>query len=339
MPIIKSSVAGLLLIILLIGFSLVLLSFSFKSNLITRRKKIAVAICVTNDDREEYVDAAAAAAESIYRISQKSKYDYELVAFVLPHTRKILPKLRAFGFKLIPTNLPVTLDEIAEGEYKDKVNQSGCCGLVEFTRLKVFLLSDYYRAIYIDTDHFFLQPFDELLDLPEDISLIYTNGTLWNEVLSSGFFIVRPNRTIYNAITSLVKKGDFRYDGSGWEGSNIGWVYGGALVQGVLPFYYMKKLPNYCSFRAERYIYNNQAADEHERNFSVEQMKGIHLSICQKPWVCTGWTPTRNALCHFQENKWWELTHAYLDRLNISRNPICNRSDSSLLQDYEPIKI
>jgi hypothetical protein len=40
----------------------------------------------------------------------------------------------------------------------------------------------------------------------------------------------------------IFKGGDFRYDDvSGWEGSNIGYSWGGETVQGVLLFYFLKK--------------------------------------------------------------------------------------------------
>lgn len=55
--------------------------------------------------------------------------------------------------------------------------------------------------------------------------------------------MVKPNKQIYEEILAVVRKGDFRYDGSGWEGSGVGYAYGGETIQGVLPFYFRKKAP------------------------------------------------------------------------------------------------
>lgn len=55
--------------------------------------------------------------------------------------------------------------------------------------------------------------------------------------------MVRPNMHSYQEILAVIRKGDFRYNGKGWEGSGIGYSYGGETIQGVLPFYYQVKAP------------------------------------------------------------------------------------------------
>ena len=45
----------------------------------------------------------------------------------------------------------------------------------------------------------------------------------------------------YNGLIDVLKKGDYRYDGSAWEGSRIGHNYGGETIQGVVPFYFQIK--------------------------------------------------------------------------------------------------
>lgn len=53
--------------------------------------------------------------------------------------------------------------------------------------------------------------------------------------------VLRPSLVHYNGLLDVLKRGDYRYDGSAWEGSRIGHNYGGETIQGVVPFYYQKK--------------------------------------------------------------------------------------------------
>eukprot|EP00976_Prorocentrum_cordatum_P080743 1184094-Prorocentrum_minimum.AAC.1 len=50
-------------------------------------------------------------------------------------------------------------------------------------------------------------------------------------VNAGGMILVKPDRAAYEGILEVVRAGDFRYDGSGWEGSGIGYSYGGETIQ------------------------------------------------------------------------------------------------------------
>ena len=54
--------------------------------------------------------------------------------------------------------------------------------------------------------------------------------------------LLRPSLVHYTGIVGVLKNANYRYDGSGWEGSRIGHNYGGETIQGVVPFYFQIKV-------------------------------------------------------------------------------------------------
>jgi len=54
---------------------------------------------------------------------------------------------------------------------------------------------------------------------------------------------VRPSLVHYHGVLEVMRRGDYRYDGSAWEGSRVGHNYGGETIQGVVPFYFSKYAP------------------------------------------------------------------------------------------------
>ena len=80
--------------------------------------------------------------------------------------------------------------------------------------------------------------------------------------------------TVFNEILNVIRKGDFR-PGTGWEGSGIGWIYGGQTIQGVLPFYFAKKAPPKMSKEVDGKLYDNYGYKKWA-NATMEEI------VCQK---------------------------------------------------------
>jgi hypothetical protein len=72
-------------------------------------------------------------------------------------------------------------------------------------------MTDYHRVAVMDPDMAMFNPSDELYEMNE--SLLYTVG---QDGFMGGWWLVKPNRTMYDDMVAIIRKGDFRR-GSGWE--------------------------------------------------------------------------------------------------------------------------
>ncbi|CAM9651746.1 unnamed protein product [Hapterophycus canaliculatus] len=101
------------------------------------------------------------------------------------------------------------------------------------------------------------------LTTESDASLLYTTdpamatkGSLALPV-QGGFLLVRPNLEVYDELRAIVRKGDWKV-GAGWCGSRIGYFYGGATIQGLLPYYYNIIAPGRAT-ELNRCVYNHMS--------------------------------------------------------------------------------
>lgn len=86
-------------------------------------------------------DGAAVMAESVRNIySNHPKFNVELIAIVSPVTQKMLPLLKALGFKILVRDVPVKVEELQNPTFKAKAPTSGCCGLAELLKLEAWTL-------------------------------------------------------------------------------------------------------------------------------------------------------------------------------------------------------
>lgn len=145
-----------------------------------RKKKIAYTITVTKDG--PFLDGAIVlgyAALKVHDAKQgfHSIYDADLVAFVTSRVITARPILASHGWKILEKNIPVSLEEIENKHYVDKVSQcthvyiclllllclclslalfqmkeSGCCGADEFIKLYAYNLTEYHRVVHLDMD-------------------------------------------------------------------------------------------------------------------------------------------------------------------------------------------
>ena len=121
--------------------------------------------------------------------------------------------------------------------------------------------------------------------------------------IQGGFFVVRPNRTVFEEYLEIILEGDYR-GGSGWGGLGWGGTYGAQQIQGIMAYYYDHLHPN-TAVELNRCVYDTMADNprnkegvcrkpvmndycEDCRKTQISNIKLIHFTICQKPWICYG---------------------------------------------------
>ena len=128
-----------------------------------------------------------------------------------------------------------------------------------------------------------------------------------NKPVQGGFLVAKPSMEIYEALVDVVREGDFR-SGSGWGGTGAGTYWGGMTIQGLLPYFFETVRPG-RGRDLDECVYNNMANNPRDvggfdkgrcrrdatlhpkpckdcRLVSVDTIKTVHFTICQKPWGC-----------------------------------------------------
>jgi len=206
----------------------------------SKRPKIAYAITVTKDG--PFVDGALVlgyAAQKYHSAAKgfPSAYDVELVAFAAPSVVTTIPILEKFGWKVVRRPLPVSLEEIQNQDYAQKMRDSGCCGADEFLKLWAYTLTEYHRVVHLDMDSIVLKNLDELFSI--DKELLYTGdynmkGRCKYAPVQGGFLVIKPSMQTFEEFRAIIRKGN--HGPAGWEGSHIGNFWGGQTIQGILPY-------------------------------------------------------------------------------------------------------
>jgi len=148
------------------------------------------------------------------------------------------------------------------------------------------------------------------------------------QAVQGGLLVLRPSMEVYNEFVSIIKEGDFR-ENEGWGGL-VGWFYGGATFQGIVPYYY-DALHRGEAVELNRCVYNQMAdnpiVDEDQsgsekgscitgekecedcRNRPLEDIMSVHFTICQKPWECLPMEDDviEEWLCHKLHHEWHRI--------------------------------
>ena len=140
-----------------------------------------------------------------------------------------------------------------------------------------------------------------------------------------GFLIVRPSQKAFDQYIDIILEGDF-HKGSGWAGLGFGGYYGAQQIQGIASYYYDHFHPN-TAIELNRCVYNSMADDprspikdgarcrdgrdlcEDCRGKPIEDVRSIHFTLCQKPWLCnyfpeSGPTISTNKMCNKFHREW-----------------------------------
>lgn len=276
-----------------------------------KRKKVAYAITITKDGF--FQDGAAVLAWSIIKQAQYSKQhtDISLVAFVHPLVVEARPLLRKLGFHVIEAPMPINVTAIEHKFLREKINLNGCCGASELIKLNAYRLSQYDNVVHMDADTMVINPIDDLIGT--NYSLVYTTdpnmATHKGEdkmPAQGGFLVLKPSETDFRSIIDTLMTTKF-VSGGAWNGTKIGWFWGGMTVQGILPYYYNRvTTPNvYRRKIVDRCVYNTMADTKDCEEVPLARVKTAHFTICQKPWTCYG--GFINKLCKALHEEWFRL--------------------------------
>lgn len=293
------------------------------------KKKIAYAITVTKDG--PFVDGALVLGWAAKKVHDaNSKYDADLVAFVVPSVVTSRAILSKFGWRIIERQLPVALDEIVNVNYANAMKNSGCCGADEFLKLWAYTLTEYHRVVHLDMDSIVFKNMDDLYELDKEMLFTGDYGMMGGSPVppaQGGFLVVRPSMETFEEFRAIIRKGDHT-GGGGWGGSHIGNFWGGQTIQGIVPYFYHSIHPD-RGLEVNRCIYNCMVDNPYRpykdenapkvcldkkptcedcRLQKFEDVASAHFTICQKPWTCTKHTNPRNAkLCEAFHDHWFAL--------------------------------
>ena len=198
-----------------------------------------------------------------------------------------------------------------------------------------------------------------------DHSLVYTvDYNMMNErqrakrlagAVQGGFLVVQPSLRVFEEIVEIVRDGRFGGKYSGWNNTGIGNWWGGATIQGVVPYYYAVVAPALAAaaasssraagasgasssvvaarraFEVDRCVYDNMIDDPIAqpppyvgaadcRAVPLADIKAVHFTLCQKPWGCR---PARHPddtqdLCVRLHKRWHDLRRAVERRLGLT---------------------
>jgi hypothetical protein len=230
----------------------------------------------------------------------------DLVALLAPGVTHMIPGLLSLGYRVIETEkLPLEPEEIANEFVRGQIVKSGCCGHAELLKLNIFDLVEYDRVAALDMDTILLGSLDPLGLFDEQV--IYTKA--FDEFLNGGFLFVRPDGgRVKEDVLAIIREGDFRYDGTGWRGSKIGYTYGGETIQGALAYYLIVERNNSISRIVSECTFNNMGNGPSCRDTPSSAVREAHFTFCQKPWLCTGQPAKVAASCAGIVEAWWSIS-------------------------------
>jgi hypothetical protein len=274
-----------------------------------KKVKIGFAITITRDGK--FLDGAAVLAYSIDKAfrHEKNKLEISLISFVHPNVTTSIPHLKRIGYHVIECETPIIPQNIKFKFLREHINRNGCCGAAELIKLYAYKLLQYDKIVHMDADVLVLNSFTHTILKP--YSLIYTTdpnmATHKGEdkmPVQGGFLIIKPSLDDYNNILRTIMSTIF-YQGGGWNGSKIGWFWGGMTIQGILPYYYRKVTIANRSHIEDRCYYNTMADTPECEKQSLRDIFTAHFTVCQKPWTC--YLTKINRLCSDLHKTWFEF--------------------------------
>jgi hypothetical protein len=307
-----------------------------------KAKKVAVVITLLKDG-PTFLDGATILAHSLRRTN--SKFDLQFYCIVTPQVKSSRSVLEKNGYKVIEANVDdmVDLAKIPNEEYRVHLPKSGCCGHAELIKLEAFKIVDAHRVLLLDADSLVISNIDELFEEEKD-ALWTVDRFLGGDCINGGFAIFKPSVTIFTRMMAMVQAGSFYYGGnnrapeegryhkSAWEGSDIGYCYGGQTFQGLLPFYFRKSTfaeSEHLTWReVDSQIYNNMASKSvtvngmKEIDVNFPKVKSVHFTNCLKPWMCPG-HHRKGSLCASFHETWWTIRKEYEQSVGVPTAKSC----------------
>ena len=185
----------------------------------TKKGRVAIAITLTKDGDEPYLDGAAVLKQSMEQTH--SAWDIDFVAIVHPSVKLARAPLVKLGYKIREKRWPFDSSGIKKAHLRETIDKSGCCGMAELIKLSAWEMVQYHRVMLLDSDSLVLHNVDELFDLPHVFLYTYDRNMdgPWSShpPVQGGFFVLKPDMARYQELEDTVREGDFR-EGSGWGG-------------------------------------------------------------------------------------------------------------------------
>ncbi len=153
--------------------------------------------------------------------------------------------------------------------------------------------------------------------------------------MQGGFLIIKPNLEYFEEYRRIILKGDFRR-GGGW-GGKWGGYFGAQQIQGLCSYFFDAVHPgtavelNRCYYNSmsdspfgkKRGTENEMACRDGKdscedcRNTDVKDIKSVHFTLCQKPWICPLGIANKNKLCGDFHRKWFEVRRDWEKSLGV----------------------
>jgi hypothetical protein len=142
---------------------------------------ISFTSCSSSTSGPFLMDAAAVLKQSIHvnsarHNSSRSKYDYEMIAFIHPDAKDCFFDDDAsakksilethLGYRVFIRDTPVNVTEISSDFLRETVVKRGCCGEKEFIKLYAYDFdpNEFPIVVHLDLDTLILHPLDEVFD-------------------------------------------------------------------------------------------------------------------------------------------------------------------------------
>lgn len=286
---------------------------------------IAYAVSITSCSKRSLVtDGASVLQHSIHLNSIQtntsgSRYDYEMVAFVLPDAIDCVDIFNKLNYTVYIKPVPIQIDQV-RGTYRIWANRTGCCGEKEWLKLYAYTLTQYPVVVHLDLDCLILKPLDDLFDaMIEDsstsssraaavaqrrrIPAMWVNATDMPDTIDAfftrdygmigvpgrrkphqigvqgGFLVLRPNQTTFDEYIDIILEGNYT-ERNGW-GDKLGYgaYYGAGNIQGLAAMYYSHLYPN-RAVELNRCIYNNMVDSPYPAKYDTPQFSNMTPYPC-----------------------------------------------------------
>jgi len=183
--------------------------------------------------------------------------------------------------------------------------------------------------------------------VPDKIEAFFTRdynmANLGKEYVNvqGGFLVVRPNLQYFEEFKEAIYEGDF-VPSAGWKGK-YGGYFGGQQIQGLCAYFFDGLHPR-TAVELNRCIYNqmndkpkkgkgnkefcldNKETCEDCRETDISEVKSVHFTLCQKPWICPLYI-LGQTLCKEFHTKWFLIREDMENQLGNKRNKNLNTVD------------
>jgi alpha-N-acetylglucosamine transferase len=188
----------------------------------------------------------------------------------------LVSALDKIGAQLRLVDPPLSAADMKNKQYASIINRLNKWW--DFTKLEVFNLVQYKKAVFLDGDTLFVSTLDELFDMPAG-----THTDAPKSPFNSGLFVLQPSKADYLTLLDIVKQGMYDLKESWGSAFNdtqyrpraYAPFYGAETTQGLLYYFFHTIKKSYHVL--PRDIYHYQGTE------SPEGVKLVHFNICAKP--------------------------------------------------------